>query len=107
MRRADGLRARQVDVRALARREYDDLFLRPRNGHVEPPLAAGAVQRAEVHHELSVGALGVADREEYDVAFVALHVFEVLDEERLVRLVSEVVLELRVGGAALVYDVLY
>ena len=106
MRRADGLRAVQVDLRALARREHDDLLLRARDGDVEAPLAAGSVEGSEVHEELSVRTLRVADREQDHVPFVALHVLEVLDEERLLARVREEVLELRIRRAPLFEDVL-
>ena len=50
-------------------------------GHVEPPLAAALVDRAEVHQHLAVGAVAVADAEDDDVALVALDVFQVLDQQ--------------------------
>ena len=48
---------------------------------VEPLLAAAVVDRAEVHPHPAVGAGGVADAHDDDVALVALHVLEVLDEQ--------------------------
>ena len=58
-----------------------------RDQHVQPPLAALAVQRPEVHRHRAVLVPPVADGDEDDVALVALDVLEVLDEERLGRAV--------------------
>ena len=83
VRGAEGGGAGEVDLRALDGGEDDDLLLGARDGDVEAALAAGAVERAEVHREVALLVGRVADGEEDRVAFVALDVLEVLHEERL------------------------
>ncbi len=63
------------------RREHDALPPRARDQHIEAPLPAVLRYRPETgrHPPLRVGT--VADRDEDDVAFVALDCFEVLDEQ--------------------------
>lgn len=51
---------------------------------VEAAFAAFGAEGAEVHAEEAVGVAAVADGDEDGVAFVALDVFEVFDEERFV-----------------------
>src|SRR6266516_1331389 len=51
------------------------------DGHVESALATLVVQRSEPIQETAFGVLAVADRKDDRVALVALHPFQVLDEE--------------------------
>ena len=44
----------QVELRTVDGREHYHLFLRARDGHVQAPLAAHEVERAEVHRKASV-----------------------------------------------------
>lgn len=74
----------------------DDLHARPGDGHVEAPLTTLAVHRAEVHAELPRVVFAKADREEDGIALVALHVFEVLDEELFPTVLGEMMLDVRV-----------
>src|SRR5690606_8290331 len=66
-----------VEVGALEVGE--DLAAQPGPGdqHVEPALAAVAVERAEVHRDPAVGVPAVADADEDGIALVPLHAFEV------------------------------
>ncbi len=52
-----------------------------REGDIEPAFTAALIDRAEVHQHLPVGSGAVTDAEDDDVAFVALDVFQVLDEQ--------------------------
>jgi len=61
--------------------EDEDFVLGAGDGDVEAASAAVAVEGAEVHGDFAGFVGGVADGEEDDVAFVALDVFEVFDEE--------------------------
>ena len=53
------------------------------------PLAAVPVQRAKVHSDLPIGVAPVAHADEDDLPFIALHVLQVLDEERFLRVSIE------------------
>ncbi len=80
--RLGGLDLRQGLGPPMQGREDDQQFPGPGDGHVQAALSAIAVQGAEVHRDLAglVGAVG--HREEDHVALVALHVLEVLHEDR-------------------------
>ncbi len=54
------------------------------NQDIQPAFASFPVKGAEVHAEKAVGILGVADRNEDAIAFVALNVFEIFDKEGFV-----------------------
>ena len=69
-------------MRRIERREQDDLRTRPGDGDVEPSLAAGLDQRPEVQRQpAGVRVRREREREQDDVALVALDVLEVLDEQ--------------------------
>src|SRR3546814_12255666 len=51
--------------------------------HVETALAALAAQRTEGMGEIALLGLAIADRDEDDVALVALDILQILDEEGL------------------------
>ena len=71
-----------------------------RHGDVEAAPAARLVERAEVEGDAPRGIGTVAHREEDDVALVALHVLQVLDEKRLfsvVRRLLQPLLDDRLG----------
>ena len=91
--------AAQVDL--VGAEGGEDMQFRPgaRHRHVQPPLAPVLVHRAEVHGELAglVGAEG--DGKQHHVAFVALDVFQVLDDHGLLALVGEEPFQGRVGLA--------
>jgi hypothetical protein len=53
------------------------------HGHIEPPFAAGPVQRAKVQRQVALVVLAETCREEDDVPLVALDVLEVLHKEAL------------------------
>ena len=67
--------------RVLDRADDGHVVLGAGEGHVEPPLAAALVDRAEVHQHLAVGAVAVADAQDDDVPLVALDVLQVLDQQ--------------------------
>ena len=105
MRRADGARAAHVDLLRMDGRHDDDLLLRPRDGDVQAAFAARTVQRAEVHGELAVLVRRVADGEDDDVAFVALHVFQILHEQRLLQAFAEELLQFGMLAAEFVHQI--
>ena len=72
---------------------------------VETLLSAHAIDCPEVHRELPGKVGPERHREEHDVAFVALDVLEILDDDRLLALVREEPLEAGVGPADLVEPV--
>src|SRR5574337_1053033 len=59
------------------------MIARARYGHVQAPLAAVLIQRPKVQRHLARIILAVAHAEENDIALVALHHFQILDEEWL------------------------
>ena len=63
--------------------EDDDLAAGAGDRDVEPPLAAAAVQRAEVERQDALVVRREAGGEQDDVTLVALDVLEVLDEQSL------------------------
>src|SRR5262245_55231520 len=67
-------------------RHDDQLLARPCDRDVEPALAAALRQRAEVQRAHAVGTGPVADRNDDDVALVALDRLEALDDHRLAAL---------------------
>jgi hypothetical protein len=69
------------DLRPLQRGDHGHVLLGPAEDHVESALASGVVDRAEVHADPAVDIGAVADAHDDEVAFVALHVLQVLDEE--------------------------
>ena len=89
--------ARQIYHRVAHRRENYHLFPRPRNRNVEPAPAAELVQRPEVQRNFTQLVGAVADRKQYNVPFVALNVFEVFYEQRLLPVICRV-LELLFGN---------
>ena len=102
-----GAGAAEIDLFGPQRGEDQKLVARPGDRDVKPAVAAVAVERGDLCGDAAglVGADG--HREEDDVALVALHVLEVLDEDRLVGLVAvEKRLQRRVAAARLVEQVL-
>ena len=101
------VRPAEIDLLGVHAREDDHLAPRAGDRDVEAAMAAFVVERRNLRGD-APGRVG-ADRagEDDDLAFVALHVFEVLDEDRLreIRLLPEAV-EGRVGSAFLVEKVL-
>ena len=103
--RGSGAARRRRSLGVLAscsrRERADDLDAPARtgDGDVQPPLAALAVERAEVHRQLAGLVGAVADAEEDHVALVALDVLEVLDEEAVEAVLVEEVVEALVVAA--------
>ena len=88
----------QVDLLGRDGAEHLHLASCARYGDVQTPPAALAVERTEVHIDLAVLVGAVADREQDYVALVALHILEILDENRLLRVV-EPLFQALVGSA--------
>ena len=65
--------------------------------HVETPLATFLVEGTKVHRHVATVDLAVADADQNHVSLVALHVLQVLDEERLLRVIRKE----RLGGQVL------
>ena len=84
-----GRRAAQVYLAGCHRREHHHLVAGTRDSHVQTALAARVVERSEVHRHIAVLVGSVAYREEDDVALIALHVLQVLHEDRLVLVVGD------------------
>ena len=70
-------------------------MLGPGGGDVQPALAAVAQQRPPLVPHPAVRVLAVADGQDDRVPLVALHPLQVLDEERLGRVLGEEALEVR------------
>src|SRR3546814_4400662 len=64
--------------------------------HVETALAALAAQRTEGMGEIALLGLAIADRDEDDVALVALDILQILDEEGLSAPAQKIFLDVRV-----------
>lgn len=73
---ADGLGSRQVHLFGPEAGEHAQFVTCTGNGHVEPALAALAVERAEVHGQLACGVRTVGDGEIDKIALVALYALQ-------------------------------
>ena len=69
----------------------------PRAGdrHIQPSMAAIAIERPEIDRKRAFGVEAESDREQHDIAFVALDVFQVLHHGGLETLVGEKPFQLR------------
>ena len=94
---ASGAHARQIDLLGHQRAVDDHGFTRSGYRHVQAAMPALTVQRAEVHRDLARDVRPVSDREEDDIALVALHVLQVLDEQLLAGLRRDRAVKLGVG----------
>src|SRR3569832_2296118 len=79
---AAGATTLEIDVVGGYRAEHLAAQLGAADEHVEASFAALAAQRPEVHRHVALRRLAVADRDVDHVAFVALDILQVLDEER-------------------------
>ena len=77
------LRAVHVYLFGSERCKDNHLVACTADSHVETPLATLVVERSEVHRHPPVDIRTVAYGEEDDIALVALHILEVLDEDAL------------------------
>ena len=104
--RRNALGARFGEIDLLGRNGAEHQHLAPCAGHrnIEPPPAALPVERSEVHIDLAVLVGAVADGEQDHVAFVALHVFKIFDENRFLSFV-EPFFKALVGGTGVVEQV--
>lgn len=85
--------------------ENNEFLARACDGDVEPPFPTRLVQRAEVHRH-AAGLIGsVGEREQHDVALLALHALKVLNQHRLDGVVGEKRLQARILAARLVQQV--
>ena len=98
MGRAGGPGSAEVYVGVADRTYHQHLFAGAGDRDVQPPFAALPVQRAEVHRELPLPVAGVADRKDDHVALIALHVFQILHENRLRGRIVEAAVELRMAA---------
>lgn len=69
------------DATGVERSEDREFAFRSSEQHVESPMTIRAVQRAEVLPKNTLGRGSVDRRNQYDVAFVTLHVLQILDEK--------------------------
>ena len=74
---------RKVNLLWHQRAVDDNCFAGTGNGNIKPSVAAFSVERTEVHRGLAGGIGAKRNGEEDDVSFVALDVFQVLDEQGL------------------------
>ena len=93
---ADRLSARQIHLLRAEAGEHAQIVTRACNGHVETALAALAVERAEIHGQLASWVRAVRDGKIDEIAFVALHALQVLDEQRFQFALGEVGLQSRI-----------
>ena len=98
--------ALQVNLAGLQRGEHHHFIAGTRHRHVQATLTAGIVKRAEVHRHLPVLVRAIAYREKDDVALIALHILQVLHEDGLAAVHSQL-LELRLFVERLHQVVLY
>jgi hypothetical protein len=91
------LRTRQVDF--ASQEVSEDLTATTGTGdeHVQPSFASIAIQGAEIVREVAGFILAVANTDKDDVPFVALYIFKVLDEERLLGVGDEEVFKARIS----------
>ena len=78
----------QINVRCLQRRIYNHFSSSTTYCYIQSFFSPIVVQGTEVHRHLAVFIWTIADREQDDIAFVTLYVFEVLYKDRLVQLVG-------------------
>ncbi len=94
---ANRIGAGAIEIDQLRREGGEHHHLAPGagDGNVEPPPAAGAIERPEIHrHDRRIRRLGpVSDAEQDEIALVALHGLEILDDDRLGRILFEKGLE--------------
>jgi len=79
---ADGRSPVQVDLSGVDTGKDDDLFFCAGDRDIEAPFTALPVDRSEIHGESAGSIRSVSDGKEYDIAFIALHVFQIFNEER-------------------------
>ena len=77
-------RAVEVDILSPKRREDLHLIACTRNSNIQASLASIAVERTEVHRNLTKLVATIADREEDNIALIALHILQVLYKDWLV-----------------------
>ena len=95
----------QVDLLCPQRGEDDHLVASTTHGHIQSTLTALIVQRSEVHRHLSMFVRTVSHAEQDHVSLITLHVLQVLDENRLLALISPL-LQLRMLGQLINQDIL-
>ena len=105
MRGTDRLRAGEVDLVCVDGGKDDDAPPGAGDRHVEAPFAAQQIERSEVHQEASLRIGRVADGEEQNVPLVALHIFEIFDENGFLRLIVEEGLQVRIFRPLFLEDV--
>ncbi len=98
--------AGQVDLFRQQGGDHQDLFAGAGDGHVEAPLPPLLVEWSEIHGDAPLGVGSVCDGEEDDVAFIALDVFEILDEDGFLHLLREPALQLGSGGPLAIEELL-
>ena len=95
----------QVNLIRGQRREHHHFPPGPGYGHIQPPPASIPIQGAEVHIYLSCLVRAVAHGEENHIPLVALDVFQVLDEHRLLRTIGPL-FQLRIREAGFVQKII-
>ena len=83
------LRAAQIDLITGHRREDQHFTASATDGYIEATLTPCLIQRAKVHTDLPRSICTIADREEDDITLITLHILKVLDEDRLIELVGQ------------------
>src|ERR1700710_2007074 len=89
-------RSIQIDHARSERSEPHHLASGARDRDIEPAPAAVPVQRTEVHRHRAGAWISrpITDADQYDVALVTLHRLQVLDYDRLDRILAEEELDL-------------
>ena len=88
--------ASEVNVIRPDRGKHDAALLRTCDQHIQPAFAAIGGKRAEAHGKLTISAAPITDRNHNRIAFIPLHVFQVLHEERFIRMRGEEGFRIRV-----------
>ena len=83
----------RAELIGMERAVDDQLAPGSRDGHIEPPFAAIAIQGAEVGGKLSGRVEPERDRKQHHIALVPLDVLKILDHGRLDPIIGEVPLE--------------
>ena len=99
-----GRGAGEIDLLCLQRGVDHHLLTGAGDRHIQPPPAAFPVERSEIHGDTALGIRPVADGEENYIPLVTLDIFQIFDEQRLLRVVGPL-FQHGVGGAGLVQQV--
>src|SRR5579884_575038 len=91
---------REIDVCGKKRADKPDLVSSASYRDVQPPLPARSIERTEVHTDDASSVRPIPDTEYNRVPFVALHILQILHEERFSLVLLEEPIEARVSATA-------